>query len=153
MLTVFCTSLNIACRGKLEFELGRKRCAYGPQNASYSSDRISARVVGVKTYFLEPGIVSRAKRSLERGSDVLSRPSSLDCSKDEKPDMALYQLQPCRREISIRICSAASCEGAVLVDEERASSGGARQSCRTRSHWLILEHCHSQAQVRSIRQP
>lgn len=59
--------------GRLELERGRKRWAYGPQNASYSSERISARVAGVNTYLREPGIVSRAKRRRERGSDGLSR--------------------------------------------------------------------------------
>jgi hypothetical protein len=82
----------VALRGKLEFELGKNKWAYGPQNASYSSDSISARVAGVNTYFLDPGMVSRAKRSLERGSDVRSRGfmdgRNFEGKNEEKPDIS-----------------------------------------------------------------
>jgi hypothetical protein len=87
-----CTSLRVACSGKLEFEFGKNKCAYGPQKASYSSDNISARVAGVNTYFLDPGMVSRAKRSRERGSEVRSRGfidgRNFDGKNEEKPDIS-----------------------------------------------------------------
>jgi hypothetical protein len=90
-----CTSLRVECNGKLEFEFGKNKCAYGPQNASYSSDSISARVAGVKTYFLDPGMVSSAKRSRERGSDVRSRGfmdgRNFDGKNEEKPDISASQ--------------------------------------------------------------
>ena len=59
----------MACKGKLELEFGRNKWAYGPQNVSYSSERISARVAGVNTYFREPGRVSRTKRKCESESE------------------------------------------------------------------------------------
>jgi len=41
-----------------------------PQNVLYSSERISVRVPWVNTYFLEPGRVSKVKRSRVRPSVV-----------------------------------------------------------------------------------
>jgi hypothetical protein len=83
----------VACSGRLEFELGKNRWAYGPQNASYNSESISARVEGVKTYFLEPGIVSSANRRRAKGSLVRSRgftePRNLvGNSRDDSPDIS-----------------------------------------------------------------
>jgi hypothetical protein len=92
-----CTSLRVACSGRPEFEFGRNKWEYGPQNASYSSDSISARVAGVNTYFLGSGIVSRAKRSLVWGSAVRSRGfidgRNFD-GKNEKLDMSTCSGEP-----------------------------------------------------------
>ena len=90
-LARICTSLRVACSGRLELELGRKRCANEPQKESYSSDKISARVEGVKTNFLDPGMVSSANRRRARGSAVRSRgcmdPRNLEGKKDDKLDI------------------------------------------------------------------
>jgi hypothetical protein len=89
------TSLRVTFRGRLEFEFGRKRCAYEPQKESYSSARISARVEGVKTYLREPGMVSSAKRSRASGLGPVPRsprdciePSNLDGRNEENDDIS-----------------------------------------------------------------
>src|SRR5688572_12515437 len=61
-------SLRSICGGTTGVAVGKKRDEWGPMNAVYSLERISARAAVVNTYRLDPGMVSSEKRRSERAS-------------------------------------------------------------------------------------
>jgi hypothetical protein len=80
----------------------------------------------VKTYFLDPGIVSKAKRRRLRGSVVLSRgfidPRNLEGKKDEKPDILRFLSFWMSESVDVRVRSKRTDFGATRRVGNRCGS-------------------------------